>query len=99
MSAKKKTSRKSKKKNLKPKVARKAKPQPKSPARKAKPQPKPTLKEVSLTAPKAAAAPDDPIGACQYYDNSGQLICIDNITKSECAKYRNSVFLVGETCE
>jgi hypothetical protein len=56
-------------------------------------------KEGSLRARGALVASDDPIGACQYYDNSGQFQCVDNITKSECAKFKNSVFFVGEKCE
>lgn len=62
-------------------------------------KPKQDLKEPIPTVGKAAAAPDDPIGACQFTDNSGQISCIDNITKSECAKLKNSIFLVGETCD
>jgi hypothetical protein len=97
MSAKKKTSRK-KKKSHKPKTIRKPKSKSR-PISKRKPKPQPTLKDGALTAREAAAAPDDPIGACQFTDNTGQITCVDNITKTECAKLRNSVFLVGETCE
>ena len=93
MNGKKKTSGKNKK-SRKPKTTRKAKAKPK-----ARPKAKVKPRDVSFAVGEVAAAPDDPIGACQYYDNSGQLNCIDNITKSECAKYKNSIFLVGETCE
>jgi hypothetical protein len=59
---------------------------------------KPKIKDLNLTLRKAAG-PDDPIGACQFTDNTGQIQCVDNITKSECAKLKNSIFLVGETCD
>ena len=57
------------------------------------------LKELSLTARRTTAALEDPIGACQYTNSSGQLSCVDNITKSECSKLKNSIFLAGESCQ
>ena len=42
---------------------------------------------------------DDPIGACQFTNSSGQIVCIDNMKKSECDQIANSTFLEGESCE
>ena len=64
--------------------------------RQTKPQQK--LKQVSLTLSETAATAADPLGACQYTDTSGQIVCIDKVTKTQCSKYNNSNFLAGESC-
>jgi hypothetical protein len=94
MSPKRKTSKK--KKNAKPKAKPKTRRKPKP---KAKPLTRTTFKGLSLTLSRAAAGPDDPIGACQFTNSAGQLDCVDNITKSQCSKLKNFNFLVGETCQ
>jgi hypothetical protein len=87
-----------KKKKNKPQTKGKTKQKPKVEA-KGKAKGKGKLKDLSLTARRVTAAADDPIGACQFTNSSGQLSCVDNITKSQCAKLKNSVFLVGESCQ
>jgi hypothetical protein len=42
---------------------------------------------------------DDPVGACQFTNASGQLVCIDNMKKSECAQILNSIFIEGGSCD
>lgn len=42
---------------------------------------------------------EDPIGACQFTNASGQLVCIDNMKKTECDQIQNSVFIEGGSCE
>jgi hypothetical protein len=65
--------------------------------RQTKPQPK--LKQVSLTLGETrAATAADPLGACQYTDDSGQIVCIDKVTKTQCSKFKTSIFLAGESC-
>jgi hypothetical protein len=51
------------------------------------------------TRTKATAADDDPIGACQFTNASGQPVCLDNVRKSECDRFANSVFIEGGSCE
>jgi hypothetical protein len=87
-----------KKKKNKPKMKAKTKQKPKLKA-KGTAKGKGKLEDLSLTARRVTAALDDPIGACQFTNSSGQLSCVDNITKSECAKLKNSIFLVGESCQ
>jgi len=48
---------------------------------------------------KVAANDDDPIGACQFTSGSGQLVCLDNVRKSQCDQIANSIFIEGGTCE
>jgi hypothetical protein len=47
------------------------------------------------------AAADDPNakGCCQYFDQAGQQHCIDNVTKAQCAKFPNSMFIPGGSCQ
>jgi hypothetical protein len=94
MSPKKRTT--TKKKSSKAKTTPKTRRKPKL---KTKRKEKAKLRDLSLTVRRVAAAPDDPIGACQFTNSAGQLDCVDNITKSQCSKLKNSVFLVGETCQ
>jgi hypothetical protein len=96
MSPKKKTRTKTKKKNVKPKTTPKTT---RGPKPKAKPHIRTTREGLTLALSRAAAGPDDPIGACQFTNSAGQLDCVDNITKSQCSKLKNSNFLVGETCQ
>jgi hypothetical protein len=42
---------------------------------------------------------DDPIGACQFTNASGQPVCLDNVRKSECDRIANSIFIEGGSCE
>jgi len=58
------------------------------------------------TDPNQAATPvvstgsdDDPIGACQFTNASGQPVCLDNVRKSECDQIPNSIFIEGGSCE
>ncbi len=57
-----------------------------------KDQPKPDLEKV-------AANDDDPIGACQFTNSSGQLVCLDNVRKSQCDQIPNAIFVEGGSCE
>lgn len=52
---------------------------------------KPIVPEVPLE--------DDPIGACQFTNASGQPVCLDDVKKSECAQIPNSIFIEGGSCE
>ena len=49
--------------------------------------------------PAEVTADDDPIGACQFTNASGQPVCLDNVRKSECDRIVNSVFIEGGSCE
>jgi hypothetical protein len=51
------------------------------------------------TVGKQKAADDDPIGSCQFTNASGQLVCLDNVKKSECDQIQNSVFIEGGSCQ
>lgn len=54
--------------------------------------------EKRAKADAAAKDDDDPVGACQFTNASGQFICIDNMKKSECDQIANSIFIEGGTC-
>jgi hypothetical protein len=56
-------------------------------------------KDQQETARTAAKADDeDPVGSCQFTNNSGQIVCIDNMKKSECDQIENSIFIEDATC-
>jgi len=48
---------------------------------------------------EVTADDDDPIGACQFTNASGQPVCLDNVRKSECDRFANSVFIEGGSCD
>lgn len=48
---------------------------------------------------EASNGDDDPVGACQFTNAAGQIICIDNMKKSECDQIVNSIFIEGGSCE
>jgi hypothetical protein len=50
-------------------------------------------------ATKKKASDDDPIGACQFTNAAGQLVCLDNMKKSECDQIQNSIFIEGGSCQ
>lgn len=52
----------------------------------------------SQTQNDAANDDDDPIGACQFTNASGQIVCLDNMRKSECDQIANSIFIEGGRC-
>lgn len=45
------------------------------------------------------SADEDPIGCCKYVNASGQLVCQDNMKKSECDQIPNSIFIEGGSCD
>ena len=49
--------------------------------------------------PETTDGSDDPIGACRFTNASGQSVCLDNVTKSECDQILNSIFIEGGACE
>jgi len=51
------------------------------------------------TPAEATTNADDPIGACQFTNASGQPVCLDNVRKSECDRIPNSIFIEGGSCE
>ena len=51
------------------------------------------------TPAEVTANADDPIGACQFTNASGQPVCLDNVRKSECDRIPNSIFIEGGSCE
>jgi hypothetical protein len=51
------------------------------------------------TPAEVTANDDDPIGACQFTNASGQPVCLDSVRKSECDRIMNSVFIEGGSCE
>lgn len=57
--------------------------------------------ETTNTAANAAAtqADDDPVGACQFTNAAGKLVCIDNMKKSECDQIAGSIFIEGGSCQ
>lgn len=66
-----------------------------------KPTKKTATKRKALAARPAAAEPPppgDPIGSCRFVNSAGQLDCIDGVTKTECSKRANSVFIPGGSC-
>ncbi len=44
-------------------------------------------------------ADDDPVGSCTFVNHSGQLVCIDNMKKSECDQFQGSTFVEDGACD
>jgi hypothetical protein len=62
---------------------------------------KTAAKKKPQTARAAAAEPPppgDPIGCCRFVNSAGQPDCIDGVTRTECSKHTNFVFIPGGSC-